>query len=152
MDINKRRATKRKDTQMVPQPIEGQTGLVQVDTTWGTIQPIQIDKNIRTVGETELNEYQEKGMQIIDAQTADFYQRSTIPGAKNIPHNQIIERMDELDRSQAAIVFCNGPQCTQSPDAIRNLVEAGYPKEMILYYRGGMHDWVTMGLSILENP
>ena len=60
MDINKRRATKRKDTQMVPQPIEGQTGLVQVDTTWGTIQPIQIDKNIRTVGETELNEYQEK--------------------------------------------------------------------------------------------
>ena len=152
MDINKRRASKREDTQMVPLQIEGQPGLVQVDTTWGTIQPIQINKNIGTVGEIELNEYQEKGMQIIDARIADFYQISTIPGAKNIPHNQIIERMDELDRSQAAILFCNGPQCTQSPDAIRNLMKAGYPVEMLLYYRGGMHDWVTMGLPILEKP
>lgn len=56
--------------------------------------------------------------------------------------------MNELDRSQPAIFFCNGPQCPQSPNAIKNLLDAGYPANKIWYYRGGMHDWVTMGLPV----
>lgn len=88
--------------------------------------------------------------QIIDARTADFYEVSTIPGAKNIPHDEAIERMDELDRDQAAIFICNGPQCTQSPSAIHNLLAAGYPAGKILYYRGGMHDWVTLSLPVIK--
>jgi rhodanese-related sulfurtransferase len=100
------------------------------------------------VDEIEVNEFQEKGLPIIDARTTGFYDISTIPGAKNIPHNEIIERIGELDRNQPAIFFCNGPQCPQSPTAIHNLLEAGYPPEKILYYRGGMHDWVTLGLPV----
>lgn len=56
--------------------------------------------------------------------------------------------MDELDRSKPTIFFCNGPQCPQSPTAIRKLLSAGYPPEKILYYRGGMHDWITLGLPV----
>ncbi|MFA5476696.1 MAG: rhodanese-like domain-containing protein [Bacteroidales bacterium] len=148
MDINEKRATKREDMQMVPQPVKGEPGLVQVDTTWGKIQAMQVDENVRTVDEIEVNQFLETNQQVIDGRTADFYNKSTIPGAKNIPHNEITQRMGELDRNQPAIFFCNGPQCPQSPTAIRNLLEAGYPPDKILYYRGGMHDWVTLGLPV----
>lgn len=149
MDINEKRPPKRDETQMVPQPVKGEVGLVQVDTTWGIIQPLQVADGVRTVDETEVNEFQEKGLPIIDARTSDFYDISTIPGAKNIPHNEITKRREELDSSQSSIFFCNGPQCPQSPWAIHNLLEAGYPPEKILYYRGGMHDWVTLGLPLI---
>lgn len=148
MNINEKRTDKTENPHLVPQPVEGKHGLVLVDTTWGEIQPIQIADGVITVDEIKLNEYQEKELPIIDARTVDFYKVSTIPGAKNIPYNEIVERMDELDKKTPSIFFCNGPQCPQSPTAIHNLLEAGFPADKILYYRGGMHDWVTLGLPI----
>ncbi|RCW39087.1 rhodanese-like domain-containing protein [Marinilabilia salmonicolor] len=148
MDISKKRIPPREKPQMVPHAVNGESGLLIVDTTWGKIQPIKVAENVLTVGEMEVHEFQENGPQIIDSRTSDFYEISTIPGAKNIPHDEITERMDELDRSSPTIFFCNGPQCPQSPTAIRNLLSAGYPPEKILYYRGGMHDWITLGLPI----
>lgn len=147
-DISEKRAPKRENSQMVPLPVSGEPGLVTVDTTWGIIQPIEIAGNVRTVGELEVLKFQENGLPIIDSRTSDFYEISTIPGAKNIPHNEITERMDELDRNGSTIFFCNGPQCPQSPNAISSLLSAGYPPEKILYYRGGMHDWITLGLPV----
>ena len=46
------------------------------------------------------------------------------------------------------MLFCNGPQCAATPDAIRTLLRAGYPAERLAYYRGGIHDWVTLGLPL----
>lgn len=148
MDINEKRHPQRENSQMVPQPVKDDPGMVSVDTTWGKIQPINIAAGVKTVDEIQVYEYLEKGLPIIDARKANFYEESTIPGSKNIPHTEIVERMDELDRSEPAIFFCNGPQCPQSPTAIENLLEAGYPADKMWYYRGGMHDWVTMGLPI----
>lgn len=148
MDINEKRPQQREDTQMVPKILPGKTGFVRVDTTWGEIQPMQVAENVRTVDEITVNEQLENKLQVIDSRTADFYADSTLPGAINIPHTEIAERMGELDRSQPAIFFCNGPQCSQSPTAIKNLLEAGYPPDKIWYYRGGMHDWLTLGLPV----
>ncbi len=149
MNIAEKRVSSREDNhQMVPQPVEGEPGFVRVDTTWGIIQPIQVAGGVLTVDELKVNEYLEQGFPIIDARTANFYEESTIPGARSIPHDQVVERLDELVGEQAAIFFCNGPQCPQSPIAIRNLLEAGHPARKILYYRGGMHDWVTLGLPV----
>jgi hypothetical protein len=44
------------------------------------------------------------------------------------------------------VLFCNGPQCPQSPDALTSLVEVGYPPAALAYYRGGMHDWVSLAM------
>ena len=69
-----------------------------------------------------------------------------LPGALNIPHAEATDRRGELDRSRVTVFFCNGPQCPQSPTAIRALLDDGFPADRIIYYRGGMHDWVTLGL------
>ncbi len=149
MTLPIQRIERRAKPQQIPRPIQGQHGLVQVDTTWGTIQPAQVAESIRTVGELEVIEYLEQGLPVVDSRTRDFYDESTIPGARNIPHPDVTARIDELNREHPTIFFCNGPQCGQSPAAVRALLEAGYPPEKILYYRGGLHDWLTLGLPVL---
>jgi rhodanese-related sulfurtransferase len=54
----------------------------------------------------------------------------------------------DFSRAKEILLFCNGPWCDQSPRAIRALVRLGYPVSKIHYYRGGMQDWLMLGLSI----
>ena len=130
----------------VPWPVEGEPDLVMVDTTWGEVQPLQCAPGVVTVGEIELLEQIRGGAVLIDSRVPDSRGGITIPGAVNIPHDRIMERRDELDPSRVSVFFCNGPQCPQSPMAIRALVKAGYPASALAYYRGGLHDWVTLAM------
>jgi len=150
MENSIKRITKREETQMVPRYLTDQTGLAVVDVTWGQIQPIQVSEEVQTVGELEVMDHLGKGLPVVDVRAPDTYFDKSIPGTIKIPHTEIVDRMHELDRTKETIFFCNGPQCLQSPSAIRKLLDAGYPAEKILYYRGGMHDWVTLGLPVTK--
>lgn len=146
------RAARRDETLMVPQPVPDQPGLLTVDSTWGTISPIQIGQGVRTVGELEVIEHIREGLPVVDTRLVHFYRAGTIPSARNLPHVQIEDSTGPLDRDLATVLFCNGPQCTATPDAIRTLLARGYPAGSILYYRGGIHDWMTLGLPIQTPP
>ncbi len=139
----------RKEPFLVPRPVSGEPGVFQVDATWGTIQPMVLAEGVRTVGELEVIRHLQHGLPVVDARTQEFFAQATIPGAIHIPYPEIGARMGELDRTRPTVFFCNGPQCGQSPTAIRALLEAGYPPEQILYYRGGLHDWLTLGLPVV---
>ena len=138
----------REPKQQLPRPVPGDPGLFQVDATWGSIQPMQVAAGVRTVGELEVIEHLRSGLPVIDARGRGPHERGAIPGSLCIPHPEVSGRMDELDRDCPTIFYCNGPQCAQSPWAITALLEAGYPARGILYYRGGLHDWITLGLPI----
>ena len=137
------------------------------------IHPIKAAKGVVTVGEIELLEFMkvrvEKGKGLlIDARIPAFYKKGTIPGAINIPFNLFaFDQNPYLDRILAVLggvkkingdwdfsnaldllLFCNGPWCDQSPRAIRNLIDAGYPANKLFYYRGGMQNWQSMGLTV----
>jgi rhodanese-related sulfurtransferase len=140
------RLPQRERTCQLPQPVGD--GLFEVDATWGTVQPIELASGVRTVGELELIDHLRQGLPVIDTRLEHFNREATIPGARSIPHEQIIDRRDELDASVPAVFFCNGPQCAATPDAVHRLLDAGYPAEAILYYRGGMHDWITLGYPV----
>lgn len=132
-----------------PRPIpeiDTDQGRVAVDSTWGTLQPMMVTGGVLTVGELEVIEHLEAGRPVVDSRLAEQYAATTLPGATNIPHTDTIERRSELHPGTPTILFCNGPQCGQSPTAIRALVDAGHPVELIWYYRGGLHDWMTLGL------
>ncbi len=143
------RVEQRDDPQMVPHPIDGEASLVQVDATWGSIQPMNVATGVQTIGEKEVIDHLGHGLPLIDSRTGDFYRASTIPDAVNIPHTEASERIHELDQARPSVLFCNGPQCGQSPHAIRVLLDAGFPPELMLYYRGGLHDWLTLGLPVV---
>ncbi|WP_413721132.1 rhodanese-like domain-containing protein [Silicimonas sp. MF1-12-2] len=124
------------------------------------IQPMTPAEGVTTIGELELLDMlTDPEMIVIDSRTPDWFAGGTIPGAVNIPYTQIIDELGALgcepdfdgwDCTQARKValFCNGLWCGQSPTAIRNMIEAGYPAERIFYYRGGMQSWRVLGLTV----
>ncbi len=124
----------------------GDSGLVVLDASWGEIKPMALADGVGTVGELELIQHVDSGLALIDSRQQRAYASATIPGARSIPHDVAAERISELDPDRPAVFFCNGPQCGASPDAIEALLAAGYPQAAILYYRGGLHDWVSLGL------
>jgi len=139
MKIERRPATAEK--LMVPRFAERE-GLVVVDGTWGTIQPLVAAPGVQTVGELEVIEHLSAGGSLVDTRLDIYRELATIP------HEQIVDRIDELDPTQPTVLFCNGPQCPATPQAVRALLEHGYPAEQLRYYRGGLHDWMTLGLPV----
>ena len=137
------RAPRRDGACMVPRALGD--GLVRVDATWGTVQPMQLAPGVRTIGEIELIDHLERGLPVIDTRQRHFHRDATIPGARGIAHEQILDHLDELDPGVPTVFFCNGPQCKATPDAVHALLDAGHPTTAVLYYRGGMHDWMTLG-------
>lgn len=136
---------------MLPRPVPNEPGLVLVDATWGKITPIELAPGVRTVGELEVIEHIHAGLPLIDTRREIFYRAGTIPGARNIPHERIAEAIDSIDPYAVTVLFCNGPQCGATPEAVRTLLGEGHPAKSMLFYRGGIHDWTTLGLP-LEIP
>ncbi len=62
------------------------------------------------------------------------------------------DKTDKWDFSNAKVLvlFCNGPECGQSPHAIRGLLAEGYPAHKLKYYRGGMQEWLLWGLTTVK--
>ncbi len=124
------------------------------------VQPMIPAPGVTPIGELEMLGFlQDPEVVVVDSRVADHHATGTIPGAISIPFNEAPDRLDELgcevdfdgfDCSGAKTValFCNGNWCGQSPSAIRRMIEAGYPADRIHYYRGGMHAWRMLGLTV----
>jgi len=143
------------------------------------IQPITIAPGVETIGELEMLDYLKRqasgdeSVLVIDSRTPDWVEQGTIPGAVNISWQQLnpeagadpMEIADILERrfgalnqeglwdfsaAKTLVMFCNGPWCGQSPTNIRTLVKFGYPAHKIKWYRGGMQDWESLGLTVVR--
>jgi rhodanese-related sulfurtransferase len=126
------------------------------------IQPMSPAEGVTTIGELELiAALQDPEVTVIDSRTPDWYLEGTIPGAINIPYTEAVDRLGELgceidfdgwicDEARPVALFCNGLWCGQSPEAIRRMIEAGFPAERISYYRGGMQSWRVLGLTVTK--
>lgn len=131
----------------VPRPLD-HPGLYVVDGSWGTIQPITIAPGVRTVGELEVIEHIRDGGTLIDTRSPQAHAQTTIPTAINVPHGEAASSGAALDGTRPAVLFCNGPLCAATPSAIRALLDAGHAADSLLYYRGGLRDWITSGLPV----
>ncbi|MAM63755.1 rhodanese-like domain-containing protein [Maritimibacter sp. UBA3975] len=138
------------------------------------IHPISAAPGVTTVGELEVIDFIETSVAkgnglLIDSRLPEWFAKGTIPGAVNVPfatlepsnpyRDQILQALGGVQSgagwsfaaARDLTLFCNGPWCDQSPRAIRNLVDAGYPADKIRYYRGGMQLWLLLGLTV-ESP
>ncbi len=148
MSVRFERLPRREDPLRLPEPVAGERGLFLVDGTWGKIAPHELAPGVRTVGELEVIEHLEGGGALVDTRLEEYVAAGTIPGAVAIPHGETAERMGELDADAETVFFCNGPQCAATPNTVEILLAAGFPARAILYYRGGIHDWMTLGLPL----
>jgi hypothetical protein len=144
-----RRLARRDDAFFLPQPVPGEPGRFVVDATWGRITPLHLAPGVGTVGEQEVLTHIQAGLPLVDCRLERYVAEGTLPTARSLPHTEQRDRIGEVSRALDTVLFCNGPQCGATPDSIRILLEAGHPPERLLYYRGGIHDWVTLGLPLV---
>lgn len=147
-------------------------------TTVGKVQPMSFAQGVTTVGEVEVLDFIQNKANVkpdkyilIDARKSDWYEQLTIPSSVNIPFDEIeydeaipedFERVQKLlgfqtlgstydfSHAKTALLFCNGIWCVQSRLAIEKLIKMGYPKEKLLWYRGGLQDWLLLGFSAIS--
>lgn len=124
------------------------------------IQPMVAAEGVTTIGELELLDMlADPNVTVVDSRTPDWFHGGTIPGAINIPYTLVVDELATIgcepdfdgwdcSNAQHVALFCNGVWCGQSPTAIRNMIEAGYPADRISYYRGGMQSWRMLGLTV----
>ncbi len=126
------------------------------------IQPMAPAPGVITIGELELLAMlRDPGAMVVDSRVPNHFASGSIPGAVNIPFVEAADRLDKLgceidfdgfdcENAVPVALFCNGPWCGQSPTAARRMIKAGYPPELIHYYRGGMQVWRMLGLTVTQ--
>jgi len=128
-------------------PIREESGMVSIDPWWGTIQPQVLHPGIKTVGELEVIEHLRSGGRLIDTRQDEYVaETGTLPGSLAIPWEEITSHAYLFFAEQPIVLFCNGPQCAATPRAVEKLLDAGVTPEAMLYYRGGLQDWMALGL------
>ena len=142
------------------------------------IQPGELAPGVKTIAELEVLHFLkiisdgDESMMVIDSRTSAWVAKGVIPGTVNIPwdtfnieksgpaavqkilENQLgVQHRDgfcNFDNVKTLVMFCNGPWCGQSSTTIKDLLKIGYPAHKILWYRGGMQDWESLGLTTIK--
>ncbi|HNQ04596.1 MAG TPA: metalloregulator ArsR/SmtB family transcription factor [Thiobacillaceae bacterium] len=63
---------------------------------------------------------------VIDVRPEAEYQAGHIPGAVNIPVNELPRHLETLPREQEIVAYCRGPYCMLAFEAVTQLRQAGY--------------------------
>ena len=85
---------------------------------------------------------------IVEALPEPYYRKAHLPGALNLPHDQVDELAPRLlpDKIAAIVVYCANLPCQNSEIAARRLTELGYTN--VREYAEGKQDWIDAGLPV----
>ncbi len=142
--------------------------------TKGRLLPMHLDEDLETYGELEvlltLKEMKKNpNLLLVDSRTKEWFDYRTIPKSINMPFNYFVNNKEfefefefamkylgavkdkdgyyDFENVKTMVIFCNGPWCSQSPDMIFALIKMGYPHEKLKWYRGGIQDWLSSGMT-----
>jgi len=89
---------------------------------------------------------------IVDAREPADYAEGHIPGAINLPYDEVAtdtERLEKFDsQGKPIIVYCGGGTCELSMNLGFSLVNAG--KKRVLVFMGGWPEWSTSGYAVAK--
>ncbi len=63
---------------------------------------------------------------VLDVRPSSEYAAGHLPGAVNIPVDELPARMDELPAGTEVVAYCRGPYCVFAHDAVRLLTRHGH--------------------------
>ncbi|RLK61800.1 rhodanese-like domain-containing protein [Actinokineospora cianjurensis] len=83
---------------------------------------------------------------VLEALPQSYYDEAHLPGAKNLPLDEVDDRAAALIPTKDAevIVYCSDDTCSNSGIASERLAELGYTN--VFTYVAGKRDWVGSGL------
>ena len=105
--------------------------------------------DMEPVSQEELLERSRDGLvTVLDVRPKDEFAMEHLPGAKNIPLEELEARLSEIDPAQEVIAYCRGPYCVLSFEAVAALRKRGIKARRL---EDGLPEWRAAGLP-LEQP
>jgi len=102
------------------------------------------------VAAAELLDRARKGLvTVLDVRPAEEFASGHVPGALNIPIDQLARRLRELPKGIEVIAYCRGPFCLMSFDAVQLLRNKGRQARRL---SDGMPEWRMAGLPVELPP
>lgn len=100
------------------------------------------------VSRDELLERARSGLvTVLDVRPADEYAAGHIPGAANMPLDQLEQRLGELGKDREIIAYCRGPYCVYAFEAVSALRQAGFEARRL---EDGLPQWRAAGLETAQ--
>jgi rhodanese-related sulfurtransferase/biotin operon repressor len=82
---------------------------------------------------------------VLDVRPAEEYAAGHLPGAINIPLDQLEARLGKLPRRREVVAYCRGPYCLMSFEAVEKLRKRGLKARRL---EEGFPEWRAAGLPV----
>ena len=107
---------------------------------------LTVKDDLEPIPRTELLERVRDGLvTVLDVRPPEEYAAGHVPGAVNIPLQELEQRLEELGKNQEIVAYCRGPHCVLAFDAVARLREKGINARRM---EDGFPEWKTAGLPI----
>lgn len=84
---------------------------------------------------------------VLDVRPREEFAAGHLPGAINIPLNELEARLSEFSPDQVVVAYCRGPYCVLSYDAVAQLRQRGIQARRL---QDGYPEWKIAGLPVEE--
>ena len=109
---------------------------------------LTVKDNLEPIPRAELLERVHDGLvTVLDVRPPEEYAAGHVPGAVNIPLQELEQRLEELGENQEIVAYCRGPHCVLAFDAVARLREKGLKARRL---EDGYPEWKTAGLPVEE--
>ena len=82
---------------------------------------------------------------VLDVRPPDEFAAGHVPGAVNIPIQELERRLSELPKRKEVVAYCRGPYCLMSYDAVQLLRRKGLKARRL---EAGLPEWRHAGMPI----
>lgn len=86
---------------------------------------------------------------VLDVRPATEFAAGHVPGAINVPLDQLEHYLNTLDSQQEVVAYCRGPHCILAFDAVAKCREKGLAAHRL---EDGFPEWKLAGLPVEKTP
>lgn len=103
---------------------------------------------LATIGREELLTRMRAGeVVVLDVRPPAEYAAGHLPGAVNVPPDELEARLAVLPAGRPVVAYCRGPLCAYADSAVRTLAEQGRPALRLV---DGLPEWAAAGLPVVR--
>lgn len=107
---------------------------------------LSVKDELEPLSRKELMSRVEQGLvTVIDVRPEAEFEAGHLPGAINVPPDELEKRLKMLDTEQEVVAYCRGPHCVYSFDAVEKLRSKGVKASRL---EEGFPEWKSAGYPV----